>query len=283
MNHMFFTIGNINLITLMITMIGFYLAYYQFFKINKDKKSHLLKLLDGQLDCLGVWVGTDSGNGYGDELTEEQKYQNALPSKVIYDTGSAPLINSTILESMNNVPNEIIGEINQLYYDLKRIESIQSYRNQLTSSDLKLTFSVETMIKDYQHAYPKMPFHHFLTTLGKKQNIEKAFIEMLLSYGATLHCKVIGNRNNGASQHWTKIKDWIKDAKEKELRPDYSFILVTFVVSFLVISLAQTLFVVSTSLTNIFLLSIILTLLLSLKSSAINCYYLLRSYGIKWS
>lgn len=261
----------IKILTLIITLAGFYFAYFQYFKVTKERKRHLLKVLDGQLDCLGAWVGSDNGNGYGDELTEEQKYNNALPSKVIYNTGSSPLIDSTILEAMANVPVSIIGEINRLYYDLKRIESIQNYRNLLTSSDLKLSNSINQKIINYQKANPQSPFHHFLMTLkDKDDDLEKRFIEQLVSYGQTLHCTIIGNKNKGACQHWTKIKDWIKNEKKNEIKPNYVFIFITFFAAFLTLYLIQNLLIFPVNISLLILISVLITLIFSLISTAIN-------------
>ena len=93
------------LISSIVTLLGFYFAYFQWFRVNREKRIHLLKLLKIQLDCLGPWVGS-SGSGYGQELTESQKFDNINPSKLIFDTGSSPLINSTLLEQMSVLPNQ---------------------------------------------------------------------------------------------------------------------------------------------------------------------------------
>lgn len=107
------TSDNLNLFTFIITISGFYLAYYQWFRINREKKIHLLKLLKVQLDCLDPWVDS-TGSGYGSDLTKEQKYENANPFKLIYSTGSSPLIDSTLLEQMSEVPEEIIASNRRL-------------------------------------------------------------------------------------------------------------------------------------------------------------------------
>lgn len=263
----------LNILSLLITLLGFYFAYFQYFKVTKERKKHLLKVLGGQLDCLGVWVGSDNGNGYGDELTEEQKYGNALPYKVIYNTGSSPLIDSTtILEAMVDVPDFIIGEINQLYYDLKRIESIQNYKNLLTSSDLKLSNAITRKIINYQKENPQLPFHHFLLdAFNNNDDLEKRFIEQLVSYGHTLHCEIIGNKNKGACQHWTKIRDWIKDEKKNKIKPDYIFILLTFFVMVLAWHLFSILLIFPVSMGFLALTSTLTTLILSLNTTAMDC------------
>lgn len=264
----------INILTLVITLFGLYFAYFQYFRITKERRRHLLKVLDGQLDCLGVWVGSDNGNGYGDELTEEQKFNNALPSKIIYNTGSSPLIDSTtILEAMADVPDQIIGEINQLYYDVKRIESIQNYRNLLTSSDIKTSISMNQKILNYRKENPQLPFHHFLMTYKNDNDFEKRFFEQLVSYGQTLHCAVIGNKNKGACQHWTKIKDWIKKEKINNLKPDHLFICISFVIIFLISYLITTLLNSPPELLILVIISILVTFLLSINSAAITCNY----------
>lgn len=276
-----FTSENVNIVTLLITILGFYFAYFQYFKVKKERKRHLLKILDVQLDCLGPWVGSDNGNGYGDELTEEQKYNNALPSKIIYGTGSSPLIDLNILESMADVPDEIISEIDQLYYDLIRIESIQNYRNLLTSSDLKLSYSVNQKIFEYRAASPQSPFHHFLMDFKDKDYLEKKFIEQLVSYGQTLHCSVIGNRNHGACQHWSKIKEWVKKEKNNALKPDTLFIAITSVVVYVAILYVSHLFLLPLNELNIILVSIIITIIFSFLSNAIICEYFLSNFGRK--
>lgn len=276
-----FSSDNVNVITLLVTITGFYFAYFQYFKVKKERKRHLLKVLDGQLQCLGPWVGSENGNGYGDELTEEQKYANALPSKVIYNTGSSPLIDLTILESMADVPDEIIGEINQLYYDLIRIESIQNYRNLLTSSDLVLSDFVEQRVLNYRFANPQLPFHHFLLTLKNKDNLKKRFIEQLVSYGKTLHCVVIGNRNHGACQHWTKIKEWIKEEKINESKPDILFIILTTIIVYISVLCISNLFILSPNISDIVLISAFIVIIFSLSSNAISPEYVKNLIGSK--
>lgn len=276
-----FTSENVNIVTFLITILGFYFAYFQYFKVKKERKRHLLKILDVQLNCLGPWVGSDNGNGYGDELTEEQKYDNALPSKVIYGTGSSPLIDLNILEAMADVPDEIISEIDQLYYDLIKIESIQNYRNLLTSSDLKLSYSVNQKIINYRTANSQLPFHHFLMDLKDKDYLEKQLIEQLISYGQTLHCIVIGNKNHGACQHWSKTKEWVKKEKINALKPDIFFIALTTVIVYISILYVSHLFLLPLNELNIKLISVIITIIFSLLSNAVTCEYFASKLGRK--
>ena len=110
-------------LTFLLTLLALYFAYYQWVKTAREKRNHLLKVLKVQLDCLGPWMGS-TGSGYGEELTEEQKFDNANPFKLIYETSSEALITLNMLDNITNVEEETIGELNQLYYDLVRIKII---------------------------------------------------------------------------------------------------------------------------------------------------------------
>ncbi|HUV47044.1 MAG TPA: hypothetical protein VMW29_02820 [Candidatus Bathyarchaeia archaeon] len=254
---------NLNIIIFIVTVFGFYFAYFQWFKINREKKIHLLKLLKVQLDCLGPWVGS-TGGGYGDNLTKSQKIDNANPFKVIYTTGSSPLIDSTLLEQMSEVPERIIGEINQLHYDFKRIESIQSYRNLLTSSDIKLSTSVRK--KSEACDWNTTTFENFFTSLPPK---EKDFVAILVSYGKALHCDVIGNVNHGARQHWEEIQKWIRGEIASYKKPQHPFIVLTFVIFSLVLFVVNSFWKFSNDIFSIALLSLLLTALVSISARAI--------------
>lgn len=253
----------LDFLTLVITISGFYFAYFQWYKTNRERKFHLLKVLKVQLDCLGPWVGS-TGDGYGNDLTEEQKFDNADPSKVVYLTGSTPLIDSTLLEQMSDVPEDIIGEISQLYYDFKRIESIQEYRNLLTSSDIKLSLTIKRKHRDA--IYNLVGYNEFIKLLSKN---EKDFVQLLVSYGKTLHCDVIGNKSRSARQHWEKLQEWVKNEMQSYKNPQLTFISLSFI-SFLGLCYATNLyFSLSINYVCLFILCLLVTFLTSINSRAI--------------
>ena len=252
---------NIDKITFFITVIGFYFAYYQWFKNRRDKKKHLLKLLKVQLDCLGPWVSSDN-EGYGNELTKNQKFNEANPSKLIYQTGSSLLIDSNLLEQMSDVPEEIVGEINQLYYDFKRIESIQKFRNDLVTSDVILSSSILDKLNSYDKKVTT--FESFLHELSKN---EMWIVSMLVSYGEVLHCKVIGNKHRGARLHWERTREWVLNELRTYKKPQLDFILITIIILTLLI-FALNLYL-KFDLVSCFLIIFLLTLATSISSKAI--------------
>lgn len=256
-------LDDLNLITFIVTLLAFYLAYFQWFTINRQKRLHVLKVLKVQLDCLGPWVGTES-DGYETELTKEQKFDNANPFKVIYTTGSSPLIDSTLLEQMSDVKEEIIGEISQLYYDFKRIETIQEYRNQLTSNGIKMSLEVREALDSFNQS--ENTFEEFLKKLNEP---EKQFVEILERYGKVLHCVVIGNKSHGARQHLEKIYKWLDNELVVYKKPQYVFIVVTLVV-FLLVLIFLNLRFQFTNLAVIVLVTLILTSIASFYTKAIN-------------
>ena len=166
---------------------------------------------------------------------------------------------------MSQVPEEIIGEINQLYYDLKKIESIQDYRNQLASSDLKTALS---LIKNVNSCKKEVTtFKDFLKQLPEN---EKGLALLLLDYGKILHCQIIGNKGHGARQHWERIYKWVVEEIKRYKEPQCTFM----IFSFATFSLA--LFLINdgwklTSLYNlsIFLLTLLLTILAGIWSKAL--------------
>lgn len=214
----------INLMTFILTLISFYFAFFQWKKTIREKRIHLLKIIKVQLDCLGPWMGVP-GHGYGDDLTEDQKFDNANPYKLIYETASEQLISLNMLDEMNNVSNEIIGELNQLYYDLIRIINIQNFRNTYITSDIKTSNSLSKKLKQYKCENSIISISDFSKSL--KEN-EKIMLERLLHYGKVLHCDVIGNKDRSARQHWEKLYAWANN----QLQPqnDLLFIFVTYFV-----------------------------------------------------
>ncbi len=256
--------GITDFLTFIITITGFYFAYFQWFKSNRERKFHLIKLLKVQLDCLGPWVGSND-EGYGRELSESQKYDNANPTKVIYRTGSSPLINSILLEQMSDVPEYIIGEISQLHYDFMRIESIQEYRNLLTSSNIKLSSSIKQ--KHKKALYQSQPYDDFLKTLTKE---EGNLVQTLVNYGKTLHCDVIGNRSKGARLHVENIKLWINTEIGKYSRPQKDFVILSFFcITLIALSISAYFKFLHSNLGLIILLCFILTIQLSIWTRAI--------------
>ncbi|KKQ38277.1 MAG: hypothetical protein US54_C0013G0005 [Candidatus Roizmanbacteria bacterium GW2011_GWA2_37_7] len=211
-------------LTFLLTLLALYFAYYQWVKTAREKRNHLLKVLKVQLDCLGPWMGS-TGSGYGEELTEEQKFDNANPFKLIYETSSEALITLNMLDNITNVEEETIGELNQLYYDLVRIKNIQAFRNGYILSDIDTSNALAKKIKDYLCNNQIKSFIKFVKTVGEEN--EKIMLERLVRYGKILHCEVIGNKDRAARQHWEKLQGWVK----KELVPknDYIFNIITFV------------------------------------------------------
>jgi len=195
-------------LTFILTLVSFYFAYYQWKKHSREKRIHLLKVLKIQLDCLGPWMGT-TGQGYGDELTEEQKFDNANPFKLIYETASDALINLNMLDEMNNVPDEIIGELNQLYYDLIRIENIQNFRNMYIVGDIKTSNKLQKKISEYLCNNDIPSINDFRNSI--KGSGEEIMLKRLLEYGKVLHCDVIGNKDRSARQHWEKLNKWVNE------------------------------------------------------------------------
>jgi len=214
-------------LTFLLTLIGFYFAYFQWIKTTREKRVHLLKVLKVQLDCLGPWIGFE-GYGYGEELTLEQKFENANPFKLIYDTASEALINLNMLDSLASVDENIIGELNQLYYDLVRIKNIQNFRNLYIFGDINTSCELARKINEYVCNNKIKSMDEFVKII--KSEREKEMLERLLTYGKVLHCDIIGNKDKSARQHLEKLKNWT----QKELIPkdDYVFIMFTFIVLF---------------------------------------------------
>lgn len=210
-----------------ITLIALYFAYFQWKKTSREKRLHLLKVLKIQLEGLGPWMGT-TGSGYGEELNEDQKFDNANPFKLIYETGTEPLININMLDEMNNVPDEIIGELNQLYYDLVRIKNIQNFRSLYITSDIKMSNSLAISIKDYVCKTKCKSMNEFCNTI--KDMDEKIMLDRLLHYGKVLHCDVIGNKDRCARQHWEKLYKWVND--QLISKNDTVFIFATYLIIF---------------------------------------------------
>jgi hypothetical protein len=216
-------------LVLLVTLSGFYLAYFQWFKSSRERKNHLLKLLKVQLNCLGPWVDSE-GEGYGKELTEKEKFENANPFKLIYQTEHTPLINSTQLEQMSGVPEDILGEISQLIYDFKRIERIQEYKNLLTSTNLNLSLNVKEKLKDAECKH--LTYIDFLKLLS---NREKQFVLTLVRYGEILHCNVIGNKERSARKHWELSIKWVLNELLVYKKPQWIFIILTFLSNMLLL------------------------------------------------
>lgn len=214
-------------------------------------------ILKSQILCLGPWVGSP-GSGYGSELTNIQKFENINPTKLIFNTSASALINLTLLEQISSIPQEILDEINQLNYDFKRIESIQDFKNQIVTSDLKLTTSLRNKINNSGR---NVLFETFLNQLTDK---EKNLAEILLNFGSVIHCNVIGNKSHGSRQHWEKIYKWITSEEKKYEEPDYTFIVVSFLSFFLIF------FPFFINFLNLFLISFILIFIVSVKSGAIK-------------
>jgi len=247
----------------MLALLGFYFVYFQWFKTNREKKIHILKILKAQLDCLGPWVGS-TGSGYGSELTKLQKFDNINPFKLIFNTGSSPLIDSTLLEQVSEVPEEIIGEINQLFYDFKRIESIQNFRNQLVASDVKLSTAIKEKIENCK--IETTTFEDFLDKLTEN---ERSFVSILLTYGQFLHCNIIGNKHHGARQHWEKVYQWVIEEIKQYRKPQFVFIVLTFIIFSLTLFTINSNWKFATDNLSIILLSFLFTLLTSIRSRAL--------------
>ncbi len=219
--------NDIDFISAIVTVLGFYFAYYQWKKTNREKREHLMKVLEEQLNCLELWI-----QPYDKTLSEEQKFRNASPFKIIYKTGSAPLIESTLLEEISNVPSQEISRINQLHYDLKRIESLQSFRDQLTSSDIKLSIDIENdlirYLNDCQNKQVGQDFNDFINTYNNRASDirKKTLLNLFVHYGETLHCQIIGNSKSGARNHWEELNRWIK--KEKAFKINWEGVIVTY-------------------------------------------------------
>ena len=211
----------ISTLNLIITLLAFYFAYFTWRKNSRDKQTQLIKILEIQLACLGPWMGT-TGYGYGDELTEEQKFDNVQPFRYIYKTAVEPLVGITELESISNVPKEIISEIYQLYYDLLRMRYLQSSRDAYVSSDKPLAISVNSKLRQYQAQHKNNDFYKFINSLTKE---EQFFAQQLIFLGTEIHCKVIGNKDKCARHHWENIYKWVKS--QSELKNDWKFILTT--------------------------------------------------------
>ncbi len=209
--------------TFLLTLIALYFTYFQWKKTTREKRIHLLKVLKTQLDCLGPWMGT-SGEGYGEELTEDQKFDNANPFKLIYNTASESLISMNSFDEITNVDISIIGELNQLYYDLVRIQNIQNFRNLYITSDIKISKSLAGKLGEYccNNNYKSM--QKFSNTISNTE--EQAMLHRLLHYGKVLHCEVIGNKNRAGRQHWEKLNEWASS----QLKPsdDWVFVIITF-------------------------------------------------------
>ena len=175
---------NIENLTFLLTLLALYFAYYQWTKNAREKRNHLLKVLKVQLDCLGPWMGS-TGSGYGEELTSDQKFDNANPFKLIYETASEALINLNMLDNITNIDENIIGELNQLYYDLVRIQNINKFRSDYVLSDINTSNSISGKIKDYLCKNRTISMNEFVKTLSDEK--EQLMIERLLRYGTILH------------------------------------------------------------------------------------------------
>lgn len=221
--------SNINTISFILAVIAFYFTYFQWHKNRNEKRVHLLKILRVQLDCLGAWVSSES-IGYGNELTEHEKFDNANPFKFIYETASDPLISTTLLEEVSNVPHNLIGEIGQLYYDLIRIKNLQDIRSKLVFSELTVANNLSSAISTYLSTNNVYSYSQFTNSLKPD---EKLLSDRLVSYGEIIHCSVIGNKLHGARQHWDIISDWVN--KESIAKISWEFLCITFLAVFILL------------------------------------------------
>lgn len=88
--------------------------------------------------------------------------------------------------------------------------------------------------------------------------------DALIHWGTEIHCKVIGNKDHGARQHWDKINSWVDG--ELKYKIDYTFIFITFITTMLLLNFST--YFLSTSSENLYRFSIIGLL------SAIITYFL---------
>lgn len=227
---------NFDLLSLIITTVAFYFAYYTWHRINKEKRIHLLKILKTQLECLGPWMSSDR-YGYGNELTENEKFAETNPTKLIYETAREPLAGTLQLESISNVPKHIIGEAYQLYYDLVRIKNIQDFKIGYINSQPLLALKLLKKLRAYKLENSSLCFCDFRKTLKEG---EKEMSDTLVHWGTEIHCKVIGNKDRAARQHWEKINTWVDG--ELKYKFDYSFLIITFITTGFVLNLAAQLF-----------------------------------------
>lgn len=245
--------------SLMVAIVAFYFAYFQWESDKRERRSNLIKALQKQLECLGLWVGAE----YGKSLTPAQKLDNSDPYKTIYDTASGQLTNLINYESITNIPENIIGEINELYYDLVRINNIQNLRNTMASSLPHIAFSISKKLSSNNSS-----FNLFYSSLSAD---EQYYIGIILNLSTNLHCNIIGDKNSGGARtHWGEINHWIE--LERGLSFDWLFI---FFSSFTILICSHILRLIYPCLVNsniyvLLLIAIDLLGLLSLGSGAIS-------------
>jgi len=243
----------INIIAILIASSTLSFGVYQYLKNKDSKVKQILRLIYAQLEIFGAWVGTE-GRGYGKELTNEEKFDNANPFKLIYEIENNQFIQITLLDELNFVPKDILGKINEFNQNIVRITNIQNFRNQIVVSDIDLSWQIKELLDNYNKQ--NRNFEVFLQSIkdGKKvpKNKEKfnkhkalRLIDRLIYYGTKIHCDIIGDsKSNGMKEQLEIIKEWTeKELKERNKKSANSL----------------SLFVFITALSWLYLLSILLT------------------------
>lgn len=197
-----------NLIIGIVTIFGFLLAYFQYLKANTEKRRQILTIVKSQLDSMEEWVGV-----YENDLTDEQKYDNANPFKLIFEIQNTPLINVSSLEEFSSVPEAIINNISSLNQNISRIKSIQEFRNQIASSDLDLSQEIYNDIEESKNK--DINFSSFIGKYNIKKPREKLKKDLIMlryiKYGIEIHCKIIGNSTEGMRKDWENTKTWVEN------------------------------------------------------------------------
>lgn len=196
----------IEFVSSLISVIAFYFAFYTWEISTISKRAHVYKILNKQISCLGPWIDTE----YGSTLTEAELFDNANPYKQIYSTALEPLINLTLLESINEMPENIIGEVYELYLDLLRIQNLQEARNLLLNASPTVAENIQRSREQHIKNYGENDWQKFFSSLS---GIEQHYLHLYINYSTALHCVVIGNKNRGARQHYDRIKEWLSTPK----------------------------------------------------------------------
>lgn len=201
-----------------LTLAGLYFAYFQWKSYKAIKRINILKTLKKQLECLGPWMSMDN-NGYVGKPKPQELFDNLNPYKWICNTASDLLAQINLIDGLDNIPEKILGEINQLHYDLIRIRDISEYRTDIINSIPEVSLAMNLFwVRASKKNEPKDKLAKLDNLIESVRNKEfrkklKKQRQLLAGLFELTHYYIIGNNIKKDAQnarlHHERISKWV--------------------------------------------------------------------------
>lgn len=227
----------------LITIVGVYLAIFEYYAKSLSQKKSVIKSLKAQLNNSGCWASANS-EGWIKDPDDSKKLSLTDPYYLVYNVEDHALKNISFLPGMSDFSYDVFQDLANYNQKLLSIHGHLEVRNHYVTNNLE---KCELIYTEISKELEKTPSDRSYQKYGERiKNIDAAgerglvmLSDQLYSHNLQIHYNLIGSATSGGLKELYHRLDHALTGQEKHLKPSVK---INFFLFFLIFTFTITVF-----------------------------------------